>query len=53
MDEELYYPPESVSSMAHIGSMEQYREMYEPSINLTDEFSAEQAQKFFWFKKWF
>jgi len=52
MSEELYYPPESVSSKAHIGSMEQYREMYERSVNSPDEFWAEQAENFCWFKRW-
>ena len=52
MSEELYYPPESVSSKAHIASMEQYREMYEHSINSPDEFWAEQAERFCWFKRW-
>ena len=52
MSEELYYPPESVSSKAHIASMEQYREMYEHSVNSPDEFWAEQAERFCWFKRW-
>ena len=52
MSEELYYPPESVSSKAHIASMEQYREMYEHSIYSPDEFWAEQAERFCWFKRW-
>ncbi|MFT4578273.1 MAG: acetyl-CoA synthetase [Nitrospinales bacterium] len=52
MSEELYYPPESVSSKAHIGTMEQYREMYERSVNSPDEFWAEQAERFCWFKRW-
>ena len=52
MSEEIYNPPESVSSRAHIGSMEKYREMYERSINSPDEFWAEEAEKFSWFKKW-
>ncbi len=52
MSEELYYPPASVSSKAHIASMEQYREMYERSINSPDEFWAEQAERFCWFKRW-
>ena len=52
MSEELYYPTESVSSKAHIGSMEQYREMYERSVNSPDEFWAEQAENFCWFKRW-
>ena len=52
MSEELYYPPESVSSKAHIASMEQYREMYEHSIHSPDEVWAEQAERFCWFKRW-
>ena len=52
MGEEIYYPPKSLSSIAHINSMEQYRVMYEHSINSPDEFWAEQADKFCWFKKW-
>ena len=52
MSEELYYPPESVSSKAHIASMDQYREMYERSVNSPDEFWAEQAERFCWFKQW-
>lgn len=52
MSEELYYPPESVSSKAHIASMEQYREMYEHSVHSPEEFWAEQAERFCWFKRW-
>ncbi|MEC9423326.1 MAG: AMP-binding protein, partial [Nitrospinota bacterium] len=52
MSEELYQPPEWISSRAHIASMEQYREMYEQSINNPEEFWAEQANRFCWFKKW-
>ena len=52
MSEELYYPPESVSSKAHVGSMEQYRELYERSINSPNDFWAEQAEHFCWFRKW-
>ena len=52
MSEELYYPPESVSSKAHVGSMEQYRELYERSIKFPEDFWAEQAEHFSWFRKW-
>ena len=50
MSEELYQPPEWISSRAHIATMEQYREMYERSINNPEEFWAEQANHFCWFK---
>ena len=33
MSEEIYNPPESVSANAFIQNMEQYREMYDRSIN--------------------
>jgi acetyl-CoA synthetase len=52
MNEELYYPPESFSSKAHVSSMEQYREMYERSINSPEKFWAEQAERFCWFKQY-
>ena len=48
----LYYPPEAFSQKAHIQSVEQYKEMYERSINDPDGFWAEQAEAFHWEKKW-
>ena len=32
--------------------MEQYRELYERSIKFPNEFWAEQAEHFCWFRKW-
>ncbi len=47
------YPPEAESSaQAWIGSMDNYRQMYERSINDPDAFWDEQAQSFYWHKKW-
>ena len=37
---------------AWIKSMEQYKEMYDRSINDPDGFWGEQAEEFHWFKKW-
>ncbi|CCQ91644.1 Acetyl-coenzyme A synthetase [Nitrospina gracilis 3/211] len=47
-----YTPPESLSKKAWVQSMEQYREMYDRSINDPEGFWAEQAEEFFWYKKW-
>ncbi|MEC7640740.1 MAG: acetate--CoA ligase [Nitrospinota bacterium] len=49
---EIYHPPIAASKRAWIKSMEQYREMYERSVNDPEAFWAEQAEQFSWFKKW-
>ncbi len=49
---EIYKPSEEASSRAWIKSMDQYREMYQKSIDDPDQFWAEQAEQFVWFKKW-
>ncbi len=49
---ELYNPPASVSQKAWIKSMDEYREMYDRSVNDPDKFWAEEAEKFVWSKKW-
>ena len=47
-----YSIPEAISNNAHING-ERYREMYERSINDSDNFWAEQAEEFLsWFSKW-
>ena len=52
MSEEIYNPPESVSAKALIQNMDQYREMYDRSINDPEKFWADEAEKFTWFEKW-
>ena len=52
MSEEIYNPPESVSTKALIQNMDQYREMYDHSINDPEKFWAYEAEKFTWFEKW-
>jgi acetyl-CoA synthetase len=47
-----HLPPKKFSENAWISSMDQYREMYERSINDPEGFWAEQAEKFHWHKKW-
>jgi acetyl-CoA synthetase len=48
----LYKVPENVSEKAHIDA-DQYREMYDRSINDSDSFWSEQADKFLsWSSRW-
>ena len=49
---QLVNPPENVSSKAHIGSMDEYLEKYNSSIEEPEEFWSEMAQNFHWFKSW-
>ena len=52
MSEKIYNPPKSISENALIQSMDQYRDMYDRSINDPEKFWADEAEKFAWFKKW-
>jgi len=48
----VYQVPEAIAEHAHINA-EKYKEMYERSINDSDNFWAGQAENFItWFKKW-
>ncbi len=44
-------PPQSIRENAHIKSMEQYKEMWDQSINDPDTFWLEQAKTLTWFKE--
>ena len=48
----FYYPPSSFSEKAWIGSLDDYKKMYERSINDPEGFWAEIAEEFYWEKKW-
>lgn len=50
--DDVYYPTTEFTKQAWLKSMEQYREMYERSINQPESFWAEQAESFEWFSKW-
>ncbi len=52
MSDKLFQPTESFQQKAWISSFEQYKAMYDRSINDPEGFWAEQAQQFHWFKKW-
>ena len=47
-----YEPNSETKNKAHIGSIEDYKKMYEHSINNPEDFWAEQAERITWFKKW-
>tara|TARA_Y100000758_G_scaffold169164_1_gene120233 strand:- start:235 stop:561 length:327 start_codon:yes stop_codon:yes gene_type:complete len=47
-----YEPSSKTRKNAHIGSIEDYKKLYEYSINNPEDFWAEQAERITWFKKW-
>ena len=47
-----YKPSSKTRKNAHIGSIEDYKKLYEHSINNPEDFWAEQAERITWFKKW-
>jgi acetyl-CoA synthetase len=49
-EDRKFAPPASVAAKAHIGSMKQYQQMWEQSINEPDKFWLEQAKSLTWFK---
>ena len=49
----VYNPPAAFSAKAHVKSLEQYRAMYDRSVNDAEGFWAEQAeQRITWSEKW-
>lgn len=44
-------PPQNLKANAYVNSMEQYKEMWDASINNPDKFWLEQAKSLTWFKK--
>ncbi len=51
-DKKMFPPSKAFSEQAHIPSLEQYREMYQRSIQDPDGFWGEVASEFHWQKKW-
>lgn len=50
---EIYYPSARITERAWINSMDQYREMYAHSVDDPEEFWAEKAEEFvYWKRKW-
>ena len=47
-----YEPNNETRNRAHIGSLEDYKKMYDYSIKEPEAFWSEQAERISWFKKW-
>jgi len=50
-EDRKFAPPAAIAAKAHIGSMKQYQQMWEQSINEPDKFWLEQAKSLVWFKE--
>jgi len=50
-EDRKFPPPAALSAKAHIGSMKQYQQMWEQSVNEPDKFWLEQAKSLTWFKQ--
>jgi len=52
-EDRIFYPPKELSESAHIKNFDQYKEMYEKSIDDPEAFWGELAEKEIdWFQKW-
>ncbi|HUU84404.1 MAG TPA: acetate--CoA ligase [Phycisphaerae bacterium] len=51
-DERVFPPSATFAANAHIRSMEQYRQMYQRSIEDPEGFWGELAEDFYWNRKW-
>ena len=47
-----FFPPEELSKKAYIKSYEEYKELYDRSVNEPESFWAEMAESLHWVKKW-
>ena len=47
-----YAPNPELSKNAHVTNMDEYKKLYENSINNPEGFWEEQANRISWFKKW-
>jgi acetyl-CoA synthetase len=47
-----FFPPEELSKRAYIKSYEEYKELYDRSINEPESFWSEMAEDLDWVKKW-
>lgn len=51
-EKRVFYPPKELSKTAYIKSMDEYRELYQRSINDPEKFWGEMAEQIHWYKKW-
>jgi acetyl-CoA synthetase len=52
MADPVFYPDQEFSDRALIGSLDQYRDLYEKSMSDPDTFWSEVADRITWYKKW-
>ena len=52
MADPVFYPDQAFSDRALIGSLDQYRDLYEKSVSDPDTFWSEVADRITWYKKW-
>ncbi len=52
MTNKVFTPPAEFSDQAHIKNMDQFKEIYDRSIQDKDAFWADIAERITWFKKW-
>ncbi len=51
-EERLFQPPEELREKAYIKSLDEYRQIYQWSIDAPEEFWGELAEQLDWYKKW-
>ncbi len=51
-EKRVFYPPEDLSKKAYIKSLEEYRKIYQRSLDDPEGFWGEAAEQLDWYKKW-
>jgi acetyl-CoA synthetase len=51
-EKRVFYPPEELSKKAYIKSLDEYKEIYQRSLDDPEGFWGEAAQQLDWYKKW-
>jgi acetyl-CoA synthetase len=51
-DKEFYEPPDGVKLKAYIKNMDEYKKLYQRSVNDVEGFWGEMAEQLDWYKKW-
>ncbi|MFC2002828.1 acetate--CoA ligase [Chloroflexota bacterium] len=51
-EKRVFNPPEELSKKAHIKSLDEYKEIYQRSVDDPEGFWAEAAEQLDWYKKW-
>ena len=52
MSESVFLPTAEAAAGAHVSSLDQYRELYDRSINDPEGFWTEHAERLHWFEPW-